>query len=448
MTSQTRTNTRSTSRIHSTNHQKLIGKPNEKGKESLPSTQPNPGTSGTNSYLTDIAFLEPMDIDGNVPNHPVNVGKILSKEKFSSFKEITKVGRFRFKVELNRKEDYAIFARINLAAHNLKLFQPMSLRETICFVRGVPKEYSEEEIKENIWAEEPVLKVERIMRKKEEQLVPTWNLKITVKGTKVPSMVKIYHCAFRTEVYVFPVKQCTRCWRFGHTAKNCKANPRCKTCSYSHEQGDCQSRSKCANCNEEHAADDRECRERKRRSNVIREMHRSGKSYYEAEAKFPKLMNRFELLDEEAEYPEINDNRQTGTETNLSRTWTGNSRTARNKYKSLGQPRIAQQSEKTTEQELHNQADLIPVNATLIESMLASVRRELIKQLRTKIWLKPLIDLRNDVQQQMNSTRTEIDTDQILIHVFEKINNIITAEIDNINNNPNESRIVNSINNE
>lgn len=258
-------------------------------------------------------FLEPLDIEKEIPNHPISVGKILMGENFESFKEITKLGRIRYKVELNRKEDYANLSKLNFATYNMKLFQPVSTRETVCFIRGVPPEYTEEKIKNNICAEVAVLRVERIKRMRETHLIPTWNLKVTVEGPKAPPAVKIYNCAFRAETYIFPIKQCILCWRFGHTAKHCKAKRRCKKCSKSHEQqGECQALHKCVNCDEEHAADDRNCTERRRRLNVLREMQKTGKTYLEAETKFPKTSNRFEVLEADEEYPGLEDSLKSG----------------------------------------------------------------------------------------------------------------------------------------
>ncbi|KAL9695712.1 hypothetical protein quinque_014997 [Culex quinquefasciatus] len=247
-----------------------------------------------------FVFLEVCDYEKPFPKHALELGKALHAAGFIRSKELTKVGRFRYKVELHEAKDRLDLSRINLSSLNLKLFTPTAKKQMICFIRGVPLDFSEDEIQE-IQCEAQVVKVERIKRRGEgEELVDTPNLKVTVQGTAVPRMVRIFGVSFRAEQYIFPVKQCRTCWRFGHSSKVCFGNPRCQVCGRVHvTAGECKEKVCCRNCRGNHEASDKNCPERKRRADIFRTMAKKNVPYAEAEKDHPKESNRFGLLEED-----------------------------------------------------------------------------------------------------------------------------------------------------
>lgn len=413
-----------------------------------PKPKPTGGRGKTDEgqrTLSDIAILEPCDIEGTIPAHPAAIGKILAEAKFNRCKEITKLGRFRFKLVLDAKEAYTSLEGVNFEKYNLKLFVPASSTETICYVRGVPSDFKEEEIRNNIETEVPVLKVERIKWKDGDKLVDTSRLKVTVKGKQVPEMVKIYGCAFHMELYVFPVKQCQRCWRFGHKMKFCQANQRCRKCSRVHSQEECPNQKRCANCKKEHEADSKFCEERQRRENIINTMKKERKTYAEVESRYPKLTNRFEILDVDVEYPEM-DTGASGSSTGEINTDPARPVPARPiparpiPARPIPAMREGSWSQALTSQDstgqiegnarvTHNEEMVENVfNATLVESIVAQVRQELIRQLRIKIWLKPLIELRDEISNRIRTSGSSLDVDQLILQIFGRINEIIEGE--------------------
>lgn len=63
----------------------------------------------------------------------------------------------------------------------------------------------------------------------------------------------------KVDPYLFPVTQCSRCWRFGHTLKMCPSERIfCPKCGGKHEN--CEVTTfKCINCTNNHLALDRSC---------------------------------------------------------------------------------------------------------------------------------------------------------------------------------------------
>lgn len=171
-----------------------------------------------------VVYFEPIDTGKEYPTQPVELARILTQKRFKDYREVTKIGRFQFKVVVTDAGAENKLKSLNLGSHNLKIHLPRKNSSTILFVKGVPLDFGDEEIKDCITTETEVLEVQRIKRRVKENLVDTSNLRITVAGQKVPRLVKIYGCAFKCELYIFPIRQFQNCWRFGHSAKNALAS--------------------------------------------------------------------------------------------------------------------------------------------------------------------------------------------------------------------------------
>lgn len=95
---------------------------------------------------TRIVYLEPIDYESPIPNHLLDVGKLLYDGGFSKCKEIQKIGRFRYQLELERAEDFNQLREDDIASKNLKFYAPKLRNETLLFVPNVPLEYTEEDL--------------------------------------------------------------------------------------------------------------------------------------------------------------------------------------------------------------------------------------------------------------------------------------------------------------
>lgn len=105
-----------------------------------------------------------------------------------------------------------------------------------------------------------VLEIRRII--KNDTKSPTRTVIITFNGTQLPSHVELSKVLYSVKPYVYRVRQCKRCWRFGHHSDNCKSTTRCKSCVGNDIQENHQcdmDHPKCVNCDGEHHADDTRC---------------------------------------------------------------------------------------------------------------------------------------------------------------------------------------------
>ena len=95
---------------------------------------------------------------------------------------------------------------------------------------------------------------------------PTKSVKVQFSTEHLPNEVFIEKFAFKVVPYIQNVRQCFKCWAFGHTKPFCKKQePICVQCGQEH-QFDSKSSAcakepaKCINCSLNHMANDRDCR--------------------------------------------------------------------------------------------------------------------------------------------------------------------------------------------
>lgn len=104
-----------------------------------------------------------------------------------------------------------------------------------------------------------VVKVERIMRKVNDELVKTSSLIVSFKGSNPPTSVKIGYLSITTRPYYPRPLRCFNCLQFGHMGKDCKAEKTCRRCSEPFHGEQCEKEEKCVNCKENHSALSNQC---------------------------------------------------------------------------------------------------------------------------------------------------------------------------------------------
>lgn len=133
----------------------------------------------------------------------------------------------------------------------------LEVNESYGVIKGVDADLNDEEIAKCIKCPEPaiLLSAKRLQKRGEDgKWVPCDVARLAFKGTFVPSHVFVDHLRITVEPYVFPVTQCSRCWKIGHSARRCSAkNIVCPKCGGSHDN--CNTKIfKCVNCTQDHMA--------------------------------------------------------------------------------------------------------------------------------------------------------------------------------------------------
>lgn len=387
--------------------------------------------TGNSADPSDIAYLEAINSENDIPKHPVEVGKILIEAGFGECQEITKLGKLRFKLNLKRADDFYKLEKIDLKNFNLKLYCPKFTKETILFVRNVPLDFDEEDLKQYVQCEAEVLQIERIKRKGPgDELLKTQNIKVTIKGKQIPKTLKIYGVNFHTELYIFPVKQCTSCWRFGHTRKACRGNAKCKNCGEpeSDEHSICKNQTRCLNCKQNHQAGNKSCPERNRRHSILRIMAEKHMTYEEAQREWPNTSNYYAILAETMDHEEPR-----SFEAPSYRYHGTRSKRNQSKCEPAGMEQRNRQSsshQRTNIQNSHSEIHEIGYfengqKATEFERCMAELRRLFLNSHSSCPCIGKLKTLRDQINSKLQQNLEEIETDQLLILVATELSLII-----------------------
>lgn len=127
-------------------------------------------------------------------------------------------------------------------------------------IKGVDLDIDEKELLENLNATCDILSARRLRRRNsEDEWVESETVRLSFKSISAPSFVIAYGCKCDVEKYVFPVTQCSKCWRFGHIKKFCSLNKDvCPKCGQGHSNCEIQ-KFICPNCKGPHMALNKSC---------------------------------------------------------------------------------------------------------------------------------------------------------------------------------------------
>lgn len=132
----------------------------------------------------------------------------------------------------------------------------------LCYgiIRGIELEYSEKDIQDTLKSSHEIISVRRLKRSSSEgKWEDSETIRVSFKAESIPSYVYAYGCRLAVENYVFPVTQCSACWKFGHIKKFCPLNKIiCPKCGLNHENCEVDTY-KCPNCKGPHMALDKKC---------------------------------------------------------------------------------------------------------------------------------------------------------------------------------------------
>lgn len=135
----------------------------------------------------------------------------------------------------------------------------------------ISTEYSEEDIFKQIKvyneSEQFVPKITEIHRITFEERIDNGNSKISIsnnviitfEGNQLPKYVTLDNLIIPVFIQVDAVRQCKKCWRFGHSQNSCRGKENCVNCGNLKHDDKEECITKCVNCGLKHKANDRLC---------------------------------------------------------------------------------------------------------------------------------------------------------------------------------------------
>lgn len=255
-------------------------------------------------YVVHVQKIMETNQTGSV--HPIQFGFFLKKNYVKSIVEgsIKKIGRNMLSLQFETFKDANLFLNHkSLNTNKYKAFIPAFTITRMGIVRGVPCEWDEKEILENIELPQncgSLLKVRRLNRKifegENSKFIPTETVVLTFDGKILPPKVFICYNSLPVDLYIYPTLQCFNCCRFGHTKMQCRGTPRCYKCGDNHSSISCKTErddAVCILCSGSHFATDKKCPEYARQKAIKETMAKKSISYSEASKVHPPISKSY-----------------------------------------------------------------------------------------------------------------------------------------------------------
>lgn len=262
-------------------------------------------SSDTYPYLVHVQRIQSAPGDGSTL-HPVSFGNFLKKNNILNIVpgSVKRIGRNRCAVAFSTFYDANSFLCNNsLKTNKLSAKIPTFQIVRMGLIRGVPAEWSPEEVTENISLPTgcgKILKVRRINYKVTVDGTTTWkpsqSIIVTFDGQFLPRHVYMCYNSLPVELYIFPTIQCFKCCRYGHTKTICRSNPRCYKCGQDHIGESCtveENNASCLMCGGSHYAINKVCPEFSRQKNIKTSMAQNNISYLEAIKIHPQVVKPY-----------------------------------------------------------------------------------------------------------------------------------------------------------
>ncbi|XP_063386858.1 uncharacterized protein LOC134672833 [Cydia fagiglandana] len=181
-------------------------------------------------------------------------------------------------------------------------------------IRQVELDLTEKEILESIDGGAQLLSVKRLTRRSEDgKWINSECVRLGFRGSSLPAYVHVFGMRLMVKPYIFPVTQCSNCWKFGHVKRLCpKTKIVCPKCSKNHNN--CEvTKYVCVNCTGDHLALSKMCpvylKERKIRSIMadFNVTYRKALSMYVPESPVREIKDtpEIELNKSDASFPKI-----------------------------------------------------------------------------------------------------------------------------------------------
>lgn len=215
------------------------------------------GLMDNGPFVVHVQRIESNPSSGSIL-HPISFGRFLQKYSIKNIVDgsIKKIGRNRIALCFTNGSHANSFKDNDILTSNgYKSFIPSFSVTKMGLVRGIPSEWTPEEILESIKVPDqscPILKARRLNYRTvvdgKIEWKPSQTVVLTFDGQSLPSKIFLCYNSLPIELYIFPTIQCFQCCRFGHTKIQCRSKPRCYKCGENHTGDLCSISEDAANC--------------------------------------------------------------------------------------------------------------------------------------------------------------------------------------------------------
>lgn len=189
------------------------------------------------------------------------LAKILRDENINNIVKIKYKGPYKVLIHFDNIDGYEKLINCQKFTQlNIKAQSTNKGKWVYGIVRGVDIELDLEDFLKSLRQEDNVISAKRFKKiDKNGKWVEGETVRLCFQCPQRPNYVYAYGCRFEVERFVFPVTQCSKCWKFGHIKKFCPVKKDvCPKCG--NEHANCEIvRFKCPNCGGPHMALNKTC---------------------------------------------------------------------------------------------------------------------------------------------------------------------------------------------
>lgn len=233
-------------------------------KRLLRSTSKNSEKSGKETHRSSIAEEEKHEIcmtSKEILPKQFGLAKYLRSLNVKNILRISYKNPYKVLIAFGKKEDADdLLNNKEIEDKGYRCQSTKELNLSYGVIKQIDLETEEKEISETLESEYEIISVRRLKRLSDTgSWVNSETVRLCFKSPKLPSYVNIYGSRLTVEPYVFPVTQCSGCWKFGHQLRSCPRKEKvCPKCGGTHEN--CETNIfMCINCKGPHMALNKSC---------------------------------------------------------------------------------------------------------------------------------------------------------------------------------------------
>lgn len=186
-----------------------------------------------------------------------SLAKMLKAYGIADITKVKYISPFKIRVEVSSEMSADKIEKCpEFIKKGWKIYRAMERTTSYGVIKDVDLDLSDEDILGNIMCDKPaeIISVYRLKRRDREGWQPSEAVQVCFKGSFIPQYIYVHGLRIKVAPYVFPVSQCSKCWKYGHPTKKCPSNKIvCPKCGDNHDNCETQN-FKCVNCGGNHMA--------------------------------------------------------------------------------------------------------------------------------------------------------------------------------------------------
>lgn len=239
-----------------------VSTPNKRGREEDDMDWTVVGSNGKKVKEDNIKIEVYISSSEKLPKQ-FGLAKIFKEQGIIDTLKIKYINPYRIRIEFNNELSAEKFITCDkFASMGWRISKSMEVGYSYGIIKNVDLDLGEEQILEDIVCPSPakLVSLKRLNRRNDngDGWIPSESVRLCFKGYYLPAYACVGNLKVKIEKYVFPVSQCSRCWKLGHISKKCESKVVCPKCSGNHANCDTKIL-KCPNCSGEHIALSKEC---------------------------------------------------------------------------------------------------------------------------------------------------------------------------------------------